>query len=170
MNKQTFLQQFAPAIVEATKGTGLFPSVMLAQLALETAWGDSIKTAGNNCFGIKSTPKWAGKTISNTTSEVINRKRQVFAGTGKVYDTYQSAIANGCHPFTLFRAYESIAESIKDHNDLLLNAVRYMQARNADTPEKQAELIEKAGYATGKDYSKTLISIIHSNNLKSFDQ
>jgi len=169
MEKQTFLQRFAPEVQRAVAGTGLFPSVKLAQMILETGWGDSIQTAENNCFGIKANSTWRGKVVSNSTHEVINGTRQFFRGTNRVYETMDAAKYDGAHQYTLFRVYNSIAESIADHSMLLITAKRYTAARQAKTPEEQATLIQEAGYATAPNYASTLIAIIKSNNLKKYD-
>ena len=170
MDKQTFLQTFAEPVKEAVSGTGLFASVKLAQMALETGWGDSIKAAGNNCFGIKATPTWPGKVISNTTRETFNGESVVFHGTGDIYDSYQAALDANCNTTTLFKAYPDIAASIRDHNELLLTAPRYQVVRDAQTPEQQAHELQTAGYATAEGYANTLISIIHSNDLTQYDE
>lgn len=169
MDKTTFLKVFSDPVQRACSGTGIFPSVCLAQLALETGWGDSIKTAANNCFGIKAGANWPGKVISNSTHETIGGTSQFFEGTGEIYDSYAQAVEAGAHEYTLFKAYNDIAESIADHSNLLLNADRYQDARNADTPQNQAKAIQRAGYATGANYASILISIIRTNNLTEYD-
>ncbi len=174
MDKQTFIKTYGPAVQSGVKGTGIFASVKLAQMALETGWGDSIRHAGNNCFGIKASAKWPGKVVSNTTRETLAGVSKVFKGTGQTYDTYAAAADDvkqrGLSYFTLFKAYDSIEESINDHTNLLLSAGRYAAARKATSPEQQAELIHQAGYATAENYSKLLKSIIKTNNLKQFDK
>ena len=164
-----FIQKMAQPCINACKGTPLFPSVKLAQLALETGWGKTIKDTANACFGIKATPKWTGKVISFTTREVINGVSQTFKGTGIIYNDYNAAVNAGANRVTLFRAYDSIEESIQNHSDLLINGKNYGLVRIATTPEEQCQALKKCGYATAPDYDKVLISIIHKYQLSKFD-
>lgn len=164
-----FIPTYSEQIKAACAGTGLFPSVKMAQFILETGWGKSIDTAGNNCFGIKAGKSWPGKVISNTTREVIDGKSIVYKGTEKIYQNRDEAIKAGALPVTLFRAYDNQAESIKDHSKLLLTSDTYKLARNAATPEEQAKLLQKAGYATAPNYATVLISLIRKYDLAQLD-
>jgi flagellum-specific peptidoglycan hydrolase FlgJ len=164
-----FFETYGPAVVESTRGTGIFPSVKLAQMALETGFGKSIKVAANNAFGIKAGQSWTGKVVSNSTSEVLNGQRTQFKGSNTVYPNRSAAIAAGEHYQTLFRVYPSIAASIRDHSALLLRP-RYAPALAAATPEEQAQLLESCGYATAQNYNESLVSLINKYNLKAWDK
>jgi flagellum-specific peptidoglycan hydrolase FlgJ len=171
MSKQTdFFAKYGPAVVESTYGTKIFPSVKLAQMALETGYGDSIKVAANNAYGIKAGRSWLGNVISNTTFEDdVNGNRTSFQGTGKVYSSYSAAISDNADYRTLFRVYSDISGSIRDYNQLLLRP-RFAPALNAPTPEEQARQLKVCGYATGYDYANILVSIISKYNLKVWDE
>lgn len=149
-----FIKTYGPTIIEATKDTPLFPSVKLAQAALETGWGEHVIGDANNMFGIKATGStnkyWDGSKVAATTDEVYNGER----------GQYQKE----------FRKYDSLRDSILDHSNLLLTSDRYAQVRDAKTPEEQAEALQRAGYATAPNYANQLISIINSNGFKSLDQ
>ncbi|MCX6265877.1 MAG: glucosaminidase domain-containing protein [Bacteroidetes bacterium] len=144
-----FFKKYGAALVEATQGTPLFPSIKAAQAALETGYGKS--TIGNNLFGIKAagahSPYWQGKAQAAKTTEVLNGK----AGTYNLE----------------FRAYNSTADSIKDHSYFLLQNPRYKKAGvfTATTPEQQARALQAAGYATDPAYD-----IITKYGLKSLDK
>lgn len=146
-----FILKYAQSVKDACKGTGLFPSVCLAQAALETGWGKA--AIDNNMFGVKAAGKptqyWDGAFKTVTTHEVLNGK----------------SIVMECR----FRAYKSVADSIKDHNNLLLTGKRYTKVLAASSPEEQARALQSAGYATDPKYSQKLISIIATHNLKQFD-
>lgn len=152
MTPTEFLQKYGNAFAVACLGTGLFPSVKLAQGALESGWGKY--TAGNNMFGIKAagkhSPFWHGDYVSSRTSE--------YSGGGYVSQTSR------------FRKYASIADSIRDHTWFLQQNGRYANVFSAKTPEEQAKALQAAGYATDPNYSGKLISIINTYDLKRFDQ
>lgn len=153
MSPSEFLKKYADAFVIACQGTSLFPSVKLAQAALESGWGRSV--VGNNMFGIKASgsqsPYWHGETVTSGTSE----------WQGGAYVPTSSR----------FRKYASIGDSIKDHTWFLQNNRRYANAGvfSATTPEEQARALQRAGYATDPSYASKLISIINTYNLKQYD-
>lgn len=152
MTPTEYLKKYANLFVIACEGSHLFPSVKIAQAALETGWGGHI--VGNNLYGIKATgshtPYWNGQYVSAGTSE--------YQG-----GSYNQQNAN-------FRAYSSMTDSIMDHNYLIESQSRYQPVRDAKTPEEQARALQDAGYATGPSYANKLISIINSYNLKQYDQ
>lgn len=154
MKPSEFLAKYGSAFVIACQDTALFPSVKLAQAALESGWGKY--TAGNNMFGIKAdgaqSPYWHGEYVASRTSE--------YQGSGYVSTTSK------------FRKYATIADSIRDHTWFLLKNRRYSSAGvfTAQTPEEQARALQKAGYATDPGYADKLISIINRYNLKQYDK
>ena len=154
MTPDEFLKKYGDAFVVACEGTGILPSVKIAQAALETGWGKHI--VGNNLFGIKATgthtPYWHGEAVEASTSE---------------YDSNGNLVPQR----SKFRKYASAADSIRDHNLLLQNA-RYANVLKAATPEAQAQALQDAGYAgkNNKKYAGRLIDIINGRNLKSYDQ
>ncbi len=152
MKPADFANKYGDAFAVACLGTGIFPSVKLAQAALETGWGDYV--VGNNLFGIKAsgkhTPYWSGEYVTAGTKEYQN-------------GGYVSQNSN-------FRKYASVGDSVKDHTYFLQNNGRYANVFNAKTPEEQARALQAAGYATAPKYAEKLISIINTNNLKRFDE
>jgi flagellum-specific peptidoglycan hydrolase FlgJ len=155
MSKQSdFIAQYAADIIAACEGTGIFPSVKMAQMILETGWGKS--KVGNNMFGIKAagkkSPYWNGAAIKADTTEYIQGES----------GTYNLA----------FRKYDSIAASIRDHTNFLQQNQRYAKAGvfKATTPEQQAQALQNAGYATAPNYAASLINVIKSYNLKTLDE
>lgn len=152
MKPSEYLKKYAGYFVVACEDTKLFPSVKIAQAALETGWGSHI--VGNNLYGIKAsgqqTPYWHGDFVTAGTTEYAN-------------GSYNPQSSN-------FRAYDSITDSIRDHSLLINTLDRYKPVREATTPEDQARALQNAGYATDPSYAAKLISIINSNNLKQYDQ
>lgn len=167
--QQRFFNAYADDIILSCKDIGLFPSVKAAQMACETGYGDSIRTAANNCFGIKAGKSWLGRVVSNTTRETINGKSILYKGTGLTYNSYSDAIRVGVNYVTLFRVYNSISESIIDHSQLLKRD-RFKPVMDAKTPEEQTAQLELCGYATAHNYNETLNWIIKKFQLKKLDE
>lgn len=154
LTPQQFKKEYGTAFVLACKDTNLFPSVKLAQAALETEWGKHVIGIANNMFGMKAsgnyTPFWRGDFVSANTKEDF--------GSGQV------------PVYAKFRKYRSLNDSILDHSYLLNTSPRYAPVRNARTPEEQCMQLQACGYATAQNYASSLISIINNNQLKEFDK
>ncbi|MDL5044642.1 glucosaminidase domain-containing protein [Oscillatoria amoena NRMC-F 0135] len=156
MTREEYINQNAAVAIQSTYGTGLFPSVKLAQGIIES--GNSAGQAGesslakkyNAHFGIKANSKWKGKSVN--------------LATGEYFDGKYTTITDG------FRVYNDRVESYYDHTKFLQDNPRYANALNADTPEAQAQGLQSAGYATAPQYANHLISIINQHNLKRFDK
>lgn len=142
-----FARLFGPVARENMKKTGVPASVTLAQAVLETGWGGSSIGDAKNLFGIKGTGP-AGS-IKVPTKEFVNGRMVTVQGS--------------------FRKYHSWQESFEDHGKLLQNS-RYGYALKYKTdPNRYAQEIHKAGYATDPNYSSKLISIMKSNNFYQYD-
>ena len=152
MSNQIEKQDFINRIWNEIKGEemdGFFPSVLIAQAALESNWGKSqLASKYNNYFGIKAASNWTGKTVNLKTGEV-------FGG--------QNVTINSD-----FRVYDSLIESVRDRNRFL-STTRYATVRHAATPYEQVQAIKNSGYATALNYVSALMSIITANHLTKFD-
>lgn len=151
LTRGEFIDIFGP-YAKATKSTGLFPSVAMAQAILESGNGNSSLTReAFNLFGIKADSSWTGPFVTKQTREVIDGKT-----------VYVNA---------KFRAYENPGESFVDRGNFLRQFSRYRNAGvfTAPTPEAQAIALQNAGYATDPVYAELLIKLINQNNLKKFD-
>lgn len=157
-----FINKHAAAIIESTRGTTLFPSLMMAQAILEStgkvgqewvAGASKLTRECNNFFGIKDQPRdeWHGLSKKYITREVLNNK--------EVFIT------------DYFRHYATPLECFQDRNNFLKRNPRYTKAGvfSAKTPELQAQALQKAGYATDPNYAATLTAIIKNYNLKALD-
>ena len=136
-----FLMRIAPKAKEVAGALGIDPRIVVAQAALETGWGKSVK--GNNLFGIKSHGK--GKGLMVTTHEVIDGDRV------KLKDS--------------FRAYDNYDESISDYGAFLRENKRYKPMLEADTLDEQITALGKSGYATDPDYAQKIADIAKSKRL-----
>jgi len=147
-----YIKNIATSAAEAAFGTNLFPSVMIAQAALESGNGASVLAKKyNNHFGIKASTGWTGKIAALPTTEYINNVAKKVTAS--------------------FRAYSSMLEGFADRINFLKKNTRYTKAGvfAAPTPEDQAKALFKAGYATDPLYATKLISIINTYNLKQYD-
>lgn len=150
--RDLFIQKWKQAVIDATCGTGLFPSVVMAQMIIESADSNGVAGNGitfvkaNNAFGIKQGIGWTGPTATFSTPH-----------DGK--------------PVSVFRVYPTVEDSIIDHNKFLKVNSRYSAAGvfSATTPEQQIEEIAKAGYSESPTYASAIISLINAYNLKSLD-
>ena len=125
--------------------TGVPASITIAQGILESQNGNSrLATEGNNHFGIKCKTGWDGKTI----------------------------IADDDAVGECFRAYETAAESFRDHSNFLRENWRYAECFKLERTDYKAwaEGLRKAGYATNPKYHTLIIGLIERFNLQELDQ
>jgi mannosyl-glycoprotein endo-beta-N-acetylglucosaminidase/stage II sporulation protein P len=145
-SRKEFINEFGAYVHEVTRGTGILPGTLIAQLFLESSkagvvGGSKLSQDANNYFGIKCGPNWNGPTYYITTREVFNGK-----------STYIKAC---------FRQYSNIKESIKDYISFLQNNQRYTTAGvfEAKTVKDQAQALKKAGYATAPGYAQLVYDV-----------
>jgi len=140
--QDAFLIRIAPRAIMVAQELGIDPRIVVAQAALETGWGKSVK--GNNLFGIKSHGKADGLMVQ--THEVLGGKRQ------KITDS--------------FRQYESFDDSIEDYGFFMGENKRYQPMLEADTLDEQITALGKSGYATDPEYAKKIADIAKSKRLE----
>lgn len=157
MTREQYIDTYSGAVINSTKGTRLFPSLMMAQAILEGSdakgnpGNSNLAKFYNNLFGIKADPAWTGKKVLMPTREVIG-------GKSKMVNAW-------------FRHYDTPEQCFTDRVQFLLKNPRYVKAGvfNANTPEEQAEALQRAGYATDPKYAAILKSLILRHNLKKLD-
>lgn len=142
-NAVNYLTKYKGIAVAEMKRTGVPASIKLAQAVLESGYGSSeLSTKANNHFGIKCGSAWKGK-------------------------TYYLKSRGAC-----FRAYSSAEQSFKEHSDFLKAGKHYASLFKLKVTDYKgwADGLEKAGYATNKDYSDKLIELIERYKLYQFDK
>ncbi len=148
-----FVGKLLPLAEKVGDETGVPPRLMLAQAALETGWGqhmmeDDEQGASNNLFGIKADQRWDGDSVSVQTTE------------------YRDGLP--LREQWDFRAYEDYESSFRDYVDFLKENPRYERVlENADDPERFAEELQDAGYATDPAYSSKIQGIMDGPVLRS---
>ena len=122
---------------------GISPEAIVAQAALESAWGRA--SIGHNLFGIKADSSWRGPVLVRNTAEQT--------ADGSVY--YVDAA---------FRDYSTYAESVADHFAFLKRNHRYADAGvfTAHSNRGYFEALQRAGYATDVAYADKLMAMVDS--------
>lgn len=138
----------------------VLPSICIAQAAIETGWGTSkLMSKANAFFGIKWTRGCGYDAYSSKTNEVYN--------------------GSTCTITAAFRAYDSLADSVKDYYDLLTGLSYYQDMVNNPDYKTAVWGIDNNGddnakdgifmYATDPDYQSKIVNIIESYNLTVWD-
>lgn len=149
MDRREFIDSVKDGAIKGYADYNILPSITVAQAILESAWGNSELTKrANNLFGVKAFSDWEGGKITLETAEYYNGEKQIV--------------------YADFRAYDSLNESIEDHNTLLSYS-RYKTLRECENYKDASQRIYECGYATDPKYPEKLISIIEENKLYELD-
>ena len=145
--KAEFFEKYATAAIEEQKPYGIPASVTLAQMAVESGYGESnLARQDNNYFGIKASDKWikAGKPWSYHHDDHYNDK---------------------------FCTFASPLDSLEYHSKVLM-ADRYKACRQyaSDDHTHWIEGIKKGGYATDPRYVGTIEGVIKKYGLDKYDR
>lgn len=152
LTRQEYIKKYCQLAINATQGTGLFPSVMIAQGIVESNNGNStLSSLYNNHFGIKADSSWTGKKVSLQTREVFDGKSVMIGD--------------------FFRVYNTVEEGFEDRIQFLKRNKRYTTfgVFNARTPLEQIEALKNAKYATDPLYVTILNQVLVKNNLAQYD-
>lgn len=153
--QQQFLNKAIPAATTASSNYGTYTSVMIAQAALESGWGQSslAQEPNNNLFGIKGS--YNGQSVNMGTTEY---------GSNGYYNTNSQ-----------FRKYPSYTESFNDNGALLRNGISGSNnfysgtwVENASSGTQATQGLQ-GKYATDPQYAAKLNQVIQANNLTQYD-
>ncbi|MEO0972220.1 MAG: flagellar assembly peptidoglycan hydrolase FlgJ, partial [Pseudomonadota bacterium] len=140
-----FVAGLLPLARQAATRLGVSARGLLAQMALETGWGQRIPPNGdgessNNLFGIKAGSTWSGERTTLSTLEMED---------GVVRRTTAQ-----------FRVYDSLEHSLDDYVRLLRENPRYTQALGTgENVSDFAHALQAGGYATDPAYAQKIESI-----------
>lgn len=125
-------------------------SAIIGQAILESGWGKS-KLASNfhNYFGLKCGSSWKGKSANMKTFEE-------FKG-GTITQTSDN-----------FRVFDSLESGVKGYLDFI-NTKRYSNLKNVSSPKEYLQNIKNDGYASSSTYVDSVMKIVTSYNLISYD-
>lgn len=153
LTRNDYIALYSADAVRANEGTGLFPSVAIAQAIVESGNGNSVLASKyKNHFGIKADSSWTGRSVNLSTREVIS------GSSVNIQDN--------------FRVYDTVEDSYRDRVRFLQENPRYRNAGvfDANTPLQQLESLQRAGYATDPNYANTLNAVLERENLSMFDK
>lgn len=148
-----FIKEVAPAAQREQKKYHIPASITIAQAGLESNWGRSRLAAKyNNLFGIKANSK-QHRVLMYTTENVNGKEIKV-----KQY----------------FQTYQSWADSINAHTQLIVNGTadnhaRFKAVTTAKNYRDAALALQQGGYATDPNYASKLIYAIRRFNLNKYD-
>lgn len=150
MSPSEFIIRLTTAAVATAKATGVPASIIIAQAALESGWGESALTkTGNNLFGIKADSLWRGQTLIMNTKEFIKGQWVVVPA--------------------LWRKYPSWQASVDDHAAFLKRNPRYKSCFACTTAQAFVRALAQAGYATDPAYADKVVRLVNQHNLQSLD-
>lgn len=157
---KAFIATIAPIAIEICKKKSrkILPSICIAQACCESGCGTSAKMINANAiFGIKVGKSkahfgtaWKDKAYSTKTKECYD---------GKTYVSITD----------MFRAYDTIEESVEDYFDMLGVCSRYAAAIGLTDPLACITAIKNAGYATSPTYITTIMKYVNNYNLAQYD-
>ena len=136
-----FIQKLAPAAVLIADAQGIYPSVMLAQAALESNWGRSgLAQDFNNLMGTKGSV--AGKSATVRTREVKNGQSVYINAGFTIYDSWAHSLF---HYGTLMKdglSWDSnyYSGTWIENTTTYHDATSWLQGRYASDPEYSAKL------------------------------
>ena len=142
---EEFIKKMRPYAEKAAKELGVPASILLAQSALETGWGNKVIQHGNgesshNLFGIKADKRWDGPYVNVSSLEYVDGEAR--------------------REFSNFKVYESYQHSFEDYVDFIKSNDRYRTAlKNSANGETYIKALQEAGYATDPQYANKVIDI-----------
>lgn len=150
MSRKDFIDEIGGLIVDECIDRGYkFPSMMIAQACLESAYGLSkLATEYYNYFGMKCGSSWKGKSVNMATFEEVD---------GKNVDVRDN-----------FRVYSSMKAGVKGYF-AFIKASRYANLKYAKSALEYGEMIKADGWATDSTYVNKLLNISVLYGLDFFD-
>lgn len=161
MSPQQFTAKYYPFAKQSEAKTGVPALVIMAQAALESAWGNA--APGNMFFGVKDSDGLNGNEQLLLTTEFIDNPNKKFPAVISVIQVGKKLWKYRVKDW--FRKYSTPEESFTDHAKLFVTRPRYRAAMQAKhDPYLFAAEIHLAGYATDPDYTKKLHKLMNMIN------
>ena len=150
MSREDFISQVAEIVSHEASSRGYkFPSAIIAQACIESAFGESVLASKyHNYFGMKCGSSWTGSSVNMKTHEEVN---------GSLISIKDN-----------FRTYANMEDGIKGYFDFISKS-RYANLKSATSSRDYLEKIKAAGYATSSTYVDTVYNIVEKYNLTRFD-
>ena len=150
--KKEFIARIAPLAQNEEKKYRIKASIIIAQAALESNWGQSqLASKYNNLFGVKGD-----------------------ANNGTLLATKEYVIGQWITVEDYFVVYPSWKASVEAHSKLFVegtgwDANHYRAVLEATNYKQAAQALQEKGYATDPDYATKLINLIEEYQLDSYD-
>ncbi len=141
---KSFVSSLKPYADKAAKALGVDASLLIAQAALETGWGQKVvknaRGSSNNLFNIKADRSWQGNKVATQTLE---------------YHQNTPVMEKAA-----FRSYSNYQDSFNDYVRFLERNPRYTTAlQHEGNNEQFIRGIHKAGYATDPQYADKVLRV-----------
>lgn len=148
LNRKDWTIKNAPAAMQVTAGTGIFPETLLAMAIVESQGSVNgvyypgaglVARKANNYFGIKEGVNWKGDVIKLPTPGDRDK-------------------------ISTFRVYDNFEDSAKDYVSFLQKNPRYKKAGVFSAPNYQEQIIciARAGYAENMNYATVVNSVANA--------
>lgn len=180
---EQFIEWIAPAAVKICSRYGLYPSVCIAQAAIESTWGADVIEAepgdinsgratgfgGANFFGRKAVSSDPLKKWEWTTEN----------GGPDAYTEDEDHIYLGVHRWRIkawFKLYPSMEEAVEDYCILLTEEPAYatvmaeLGCRTQFVYALAGDGMSAGVYATNKNYGPDILATIRANDLDQYDK
>ncbi|KAA9302242.1 MULTISPECIES: glycoside hydrolase family 73 protein [Aerococcus] len=151
---EEFLDEIGQYAMANAKNSGVLPSLVVAQAAIESDFGRSqLARDYNNLFGRKA---YGGeRSVDLPTQEYTESGYQTVEAPFKVYPSWRAAVVD----------HGRLMQEGTDWNPDL-----YLAVRQAEDPKTAAYALQAAGYATDPHYAEKLIEIIQTYGLDKYDK
>jgi len=141
---ESFVNSMKPYAEKAARALGVDSSLLLAQAALETGWGQKVinnsRGSSNNLFNIKADRSWSGDKVATQTLE------------------YHQGVP--VKEQAAFRSYQNYEDSFNDYVRFLNENPRYTTVlRHGGNNEEFIRGIHQAGYATDPSYADKVLRV-----------
>lgn len=168
IDRSEFINRISPTAIDEMSRTGIFASITLAQAAVESRNGASgLSSKYSNYYGMTAgncAPKISPSTSSGT---VLASGESGNTCTGNSF--WNGSVVAMCNSSgkdcQWYRVYDSFKNSTMDHSRLISESY----GCNYSNYEDQLDCIVNKGYASASNYKSTLLSVINTYNLTSYD-
>lgn len=156
VDQADFVKKIYPHARAAAQQLGLDPSVLVAQSALETGWGQHVikgqsGDSSYNLFNIKADNRWEGEKMAVATLEFRNGSMKPERAA--------------------FRSYQNFEESMNDYVNFVQGEARYQDAlQQVQNPKDYIKALHEAGYATDPDYAEKVIRLLKDDSITAFGE
>jgi hypothetical protein len=160
--KKAWIETIVGPLIDLAQKNDIFPSVMLAQAIVESAWGQStLAKEAHNYFGIKATPDWYGETVTKGTDEYDGHRYYHTKAVFRKYPNMQSGLEGYVHKIKTTQAGNG------EHR--YLGSLRSRAKNYAESCRALQRGVQGAGWATSPEYAESLIKIIREKHLDNLD-